>query len=465
MSYWVVVVDDDIINLKVARSILSKVDMKVGTAKSGKDFLRFMQKNHPDLVLLDIRMPDMDGFEVYDKLREYEKQEGLAPVPVIFLTAEEDGDIEMKCLELGAADFVRKPFHDDVLIHRINRTLNQRHTMDVLRQDASIDKLTGCLNKESSIASMKTLCADEKGALIILDLDSFKLVNDMHGHDMGDKVLKAFSEIVRKNLRADDVIGRIGGDEFIVFGKNIPHEGVINNIVNRINTQLFAKAKELMGEDCHIPLGVSAGAVFVAEEDDDYDALFKKADQALYYVKKNGKHGYAVYNEETNSGQKTTGNADSLEQLSQILEERGDATSTFFLGQDAFMNVYRFMLRYIKTYQRIAHKVLFTLTPKSAEYQGTAIMEMYGEFTELLKHNLRKSDFMMQSRPNQFFVLLPELEEQHRDIVLDRIEAAWSKLGHNDVLELSYEHEIIDGSVPDTDEGHRAFEQHENHEE
>lgn len=457
MSGWIVIVDDDIINLKTARDILREKDMKVSTAKSGKDFLKFMESKRPDLVLLDIRMPDMDGFEVYDKLRELEAFNGEPSIPVIFLTAEEDGSIENKCLGMGAADFVRKPFHRDVLLRRIENVMKNKQTIHNLTMDATTDKLTGFLNKESSVQEMRRLCKTEHGALIILDLDSFKLVNDLYGHDMGDQILVSFADIIRKNLRAVDVVGRIGGDEFIVFGENIPYESVVDNIVKRINTQLIAKAKELMGDDCNIPLGVSAGTVFVPDEGGEYDELFKQADKALYYVKKNGKHGYAVYNSDPAKEQEEPEQmTDSLDRLSQIMDERGEASNSLMLGQEAFMNVYRFMIRYIYTYQRIAHKALFTIKPINVEFSGSNLTEMYDHFEEILKKNLRKSDFMMRSKPNQFFVLLPELAEQHRDIVLDRIIHAWNELGYEQSAELIYEHEIIDGTHQENVDSRRA---------
>lgn len=457
MAVWIVVVDDDIVNLRTARDILLERGMKVSTARSGKDFLRFMESKRPDLVLLDIRMPEMDGFEVYQRLREFEKQEGIPNTPVIFLTSEEDGSIENMCLEMGAADYIRKSFHKDVLLKRIENVLKNRQTIHNLTKDATTDKLTGFLNKDSSVQEMKHLCKTEHGALIILDLDNFKLVNDLYGHDMGDQILMSFADIVRKNLRAVDVVGRIGGDEFIVFGENIPYESVVDNIVKRINTQLIAKAKELMGEDCNIPLGVSAGTVFVPDEGGEYDELFKQADKALYYVKKNGKHGYAVYNSEPAKEQEESEQmTDSLERLSQIMEERGEASNTMLLGQEAFMNVYRFMLRYIRTYHRVAHKALFTIRPRNVEFTGSKLLEMYDDFEEILRKNLRKSDFMFRSKPNQFFVLLPELAEQNRDVVLDRIIHAWNGLGYESVSELLYEHEIIDGTAEENADSRRA---------
>ena len=446
MSYWIAVVDDDITNLKIARELLMQNDIKVSVAKSGRIFLNFIKNNSPDLVLLDIRMPEMDGFEVLKRLREYEEEEGLRKIPVIFLTADETEAVESEGLALGAADFIRKPFNKDVLMRRITNILRNNQTIHNLTKDATTDKLTGFLNKASAIEEMKTLCRNEQGALIILDLDCFKLVNDIYGHDMGDNILRSFAKIVKRNLRADDVVGRIGGDEFIVFGRNIPYDSVVDNIVRRINKQLTDNAAEYLGEDCRIPLGVSAGAVFVPEIGADYSDLFKQADKALYYVKQNGKHGYAVFNgDEGGTGDKLPG-IDSLGQLSQIMDERGEANSMLCLSQEAFMSVYRFMHRYVQRYNKVAQKALFTIVPKHVEYLGTNLNAMYDAFGEMLKKSLRISDFMMRSKPNQFFVFLPELMEENTDSVICRVLNGWKSLGFTEHAELIYEHETVTGT-------------------
>ena len=445
MSYWIAVVDDDVTNLKIARELLIQNDMKVSVAKSGRIFLNFIKNNSPDLVLLDIRMPEMDGFEVLKNLRKYEEEEGLQKIPVIFLTADETENIESEGLALGAADFVRKPFNKDVLLKRITNILRNTQTIHNLTKDATTDKLTGFLNKASAIEEMKNLCRNEQGALIILDLDCFKLINDLYGHDMGDNILRVFSKIVKRNLRADDVVGRIGGDEFIVFGKNIPYDSVVDGIVSRINTQLTENASQYLGEDCNIPLGVSAGAVFVPDIGGDYSDLFKQADKALYYVKQNGKHGYAVFNGEDGKAGDEIANLDSLSRLSQIMDERGEANSMMCLSQEAFMSVYRFMHRYVHRYNKVAQKALFTLVPKHVEYLGSNLNAMYDAFGEMLKKNLRVSDFMMRNKPNQFFVFLPELMDEDRDSVMNRVLKGWNALGFSEHAELIYEHESVKG--------------------
>ena len=131
MAEWIVVVDDDVANLKMAGYILSKKNMRVSALKSGKALLDFLKTNEPDLILLDIHMPEMDGFETLQKLRQMEQ--GEKETPVIFLTADEDEESETKGLALGAMDFIKKPFVPDVLVLRV------RHIIDLIRLQTDLE--------------------------------------------------------------------------------------------------------------------------------------------------------------------------------------------------------------------------------------------------------------------------------------------------------------------------------------
>ena len=152
MSDWVLIVDDDITNLKIAGHILSKQNIRVTALKSGKALLDYIGTNRPDLILLDVKMPDMDGFETLRKLKNV-----MIPgeeIPVIFLTADENRESEMKGLELGAMDFIKKPFVPEVLILRV------RHTIELVRLQrslsAEVEKKTR-ENQDLSIHVIQTL--------------------------------------------------------------------------------------------------------------------------------------------------------------------------------------------------------------------------------------------------------------------------------------------------------------------
>lgn len=124
MNDWILVVDDDAANLRMASYILTAEGMRVSCLKSGEDALRFLQENRPDLILLDIHMPGMDGFETIAAVRSNEK---TADIPVIFLTADDDSETETQGLKAGAMDFIKKPFVPQVLLLRV------RHTIELIR--------------------------------------------------------------------------------------------------------------------------------------------------------------------------------------------------------------------------------------------------------------------------------------------------------------------------------------------
>ena len=183
MTRWIIVVDDDTANLKMAGHILSKNNYRVTAFKSGQSFLDYVDDNGmPDLVLLDIKMPGMDGFETLNLLREMENTKGLMKTPVIFLTADEETDTETRGFEVGVSDYIRKPFNPDVLLKRINNIMSNSQEMQSLKNEASIDKLTGFYNKAATAVELSKKCSDSVGCLMMVDLDSFKLVNDIYGH-------------------------------------------------------------------------------------------------------------------------------------------------------------------------------------------------------------------------------------------------------------------------------------------
>lgn len=247
----------------------------------------------PDLILLDVNMPEMDGFETLTLLKT-EMSPGNE-VPVVFLTAEDGQEQETRGLESGAMDYIKKPFDPEVLLSRVHKILDSQRQMDYYARNAETDQLTGFLNKAASEVRMDRLCSESAGLLCVLDLDAFKMVNDIFGHDIGDQVLVMFSRVLKKNLRKDDECGRIGGDEFVAFLRNMSDRDDLDRFARRINEEYQAGTREIMGERLTFSAGVSVGAVAVPEYGREYPELFHMADQALYIVKKNGKHGGRLY--------------------------------------------------------------------------------------------------------------------------------------------------------------------------
>ena len=414
---WIAIVDDDMTNLNIAGQILSKNQMRVSIMKSGTALLKFMQTNSPDLILLDIAMPVMDGFETLRRLRGQEEAMGRSKTPVIFLTADQDTATESRGFEMGVSDFIRKPFVPEILLKRIGNTVAQQAQINKFEAAATRDKLTGFLNKAAAAERFAVLCNEKRGAMMMIDLDSFKLVNDLYGHEMGDSVLAAFADCIREEL-PNGVHGRIGGDEFLSFAQGMTRESDAADFTAALNRSLLRRAKELMGEDMEIPLGASVGIVMTPEHGTEYTSLFKMADKALYHVKQNGKHGHAVFGNYTDAPDQRMG----IAAFSMLLDERNIPDCALHLERESFMYVYRFVMRFLRRYRITGCKLLFTV---SAE--GTRADETAEEFGEFLKNTLRKSDLMMRVGKQQYFVLLPDVGEGDPAAAAERVTSAWNR--------------------------------------
>ncbi len=444
MADWIVVVDDDISNLKIAGKILSSNNMRVTALNSGQSLLDYVrEKGAPDLILLDINMPGMDGFETLRKYRIMEEELNITKVPVIFLTADEDSASESRGFDMGVSDYIRKPFNPDILIRRVENIVNTHGQMLKFEEQATIDKLTGFLNKAATNERMNDLCLRSNGCLCIIDLDSFKLVNDIYGHDTGDQVLSSFAGIIRDNVKGNGTFGRIGGDEFLIFCEGLTDEEELASYTRTINEKMLEEAKRIMGEQMGIPLGASVGAVMVPQMGDEFAELFKLADRTLYLVKNGGKHGYMLYSPENFIDELDVPKDMDLKTLSHILEERNVPQSAMWMGKEAFGNIYRYMIRYMDRYQGTAYKMLFTahITKPLNLAEKTEVLE---RVRSLLQDSLRNSDIMMQIGENHFFLLLPEINEYNVERVINRINIAWENDEYHGLANLSVEAESID---------------------
>ncbi len=428
------VVDDNGGTLRTIKKMLEP-EYKVLLASSGPRALTILQKEMPDLIILDVLMPEMDGFETYNALRKLEKKAGRKQTPVIFLTAEHDSEVEQKGLKLGASDFIRKPFNEEILLKRIQNSITNSKTIENLTKEATVDKLTGFLNKSNGTAKISDLCEEYTGTLAVMDLDNFKLVNDLSGHDAGDRVLQMFSDIVKRNTRETDVISRIGGDEFLAFFPGVIKEGALSSLVKRLNQQLVDEVGKLLGEDNGIPIGISLGAVMIPNHGRDYESLFALADSELYKVKQNGKHGYSVYKGvEPVKGQESENLEHEMARISKILEERNDTKGAFILGKESFSIVSRFIMRFYKRYGGSYAKILFAITTDDAQETH----EITSQFGLMLQKTLRNSDLILQTRLNQFFVVLTERNNFEINTVVKRILEKWEEMGYGEGVKVNY---------------------------
>ena len=417
----ILIVDDEEMMLMMARHILS-TKYEVLTAETGAEAIELFEQERPDMVLSDLMMPELDGYELQQILQEKSSE----PVPIIFMTADDSEESESKGFELGAADYIRKPVRPDILLRRVGNIIDNLDKIHGLEQVAVTDSLTKMLNKKAAQEKITELIQKSSGALLMIDLDSFKLVNDIYGHAAGDKVLREFSELIRSVIREKDLAGRMGGDEFIAFLEDVHDEKTLQSKTSFLNEQILILAKKLFGEAMNIPLGVSVGAVFIPDEGRDFQTLYKKADKALYDVKQHGKHGCAVFGENKHSNKLAV---KGISQMQMILSERNVDLGAYFVTFEVFKQIYQLLARMVYNYKKGLTLMQFTLANKNFSE----------EFKEILIHSLRRSDCVTQSG-DKFLAILMEATEQESEGVKDRI---FSKLKNYPTKKILFEREKI----------------------
>jgi len=281
----ILIVDDVASNIQVLATFLKeKYDLKV--ANSGKRALELaVIEPIPDLILLDISMPDMDGYEVLKRLGDNKM---TASIPIIFVTGNDSVKDEEKGLELGAVDYITKPINPVIVKARVNTHLIIKHQRDELIYNSTHDQLTNLYNRhvlseEGLRKFSRARRTHEDLSVIILDIDHFKHVNDTYGHLMGDKILVGVADILRNNMRNEDFAARFGGEEFIIM-----LEGCNAEYAKDIAQNLRQKIQNNIVDDLSVT--ASFGVCQLSDRYETFELFLKAADEALYRAKESGRN-------------------------------------------------------------------------------------------------------------------------------------------------------------------------------
>ena len=444
MKDWIIVVDNDAANLENTRQILTESGMKVTPLRSGRVFLEYVKSyGLPDMILIDTDLPDLTGFETLRLLKE--EMMRTRKHPLVFLMGAENTAAETEALRAGAMDYIKKPFDKDTLVPRIQKILEIQKKMLKYEKEAETDPLTGFWNKTMADSRATSLCLDEEGLLCVLDLDYFKPINDLFGHDIGDRVLVKFADLVKGQMKPGDECGRIGGDEFLLFARSLHSSEDLAAFTEALNDGLVQAAEEIMGKHLIIPFGVSIGAVSVPEYGRDYPELFHYADMALYFVKQNGKHGSRLYNPVDAEKQQAEDDL-NLDAITAIMEERNDFPNAMWMGKEVFGSIYRYMVRYMDRYHRMSYRVLFTLRVRpSIDFKERT--EIINEFRRLIQSSLRSSDVMMECGEHQLFLLLPEVQEYDIERVIQRLLRNWNNSEYSEKADVITEYGAVQRKI------------------
>ena len=289
----VLIVDDDRSTRSALRHALRGGGFRVDEAGDGVEALLKLEASIPDAILMDALMPELDGFAA---CAEIKRRPQWQDIPILMITALEDRPSIEQAFEAGASDFIPKPIHLSVVNRRVRRVIDATRAERQVRHLAYNDPLTGLANRRlfTDIAERALdRAASQQGrlALIYLDLDRFKNVNDTLGHESGDQLLSVVAQRIRGCVRADDCVARLGGDEFAILLDNLPSVSVVSGVAQNIARTLSA-AIDVAGQE--IVATASIGISVYPDDGRDVGTLLRHADTAMYRAKQGGL-GLAFY--------------------------------------------------------------------------------------------------------------------------------------------------------------------------
>lgn len=309
----ILVIDDDQFIHRLVSSHLKDLNVSIFPALDGASGLETARESAPDLILLDVNLPDVSGFEVCEQLRD---DPVTRETPVLFLTGMEEADDKVRAFAMGAVDYVTKPFHAAELRARVHAALRTQALVAALEAQAMSDGLTKLPNREAFRRSLAK-CIDHAQqapgkssfALLFLDLDRFKIVNDSLGHALGDELLIEVSnrlyESIRKSRRSDilhdrfgsssgDAVARMGGDEFAILLNDVHDADAVAQVAERIKGEV-GRTYNLAGHQVHC--GVSIGIRMGDASCSCVETVLRDGDIAMYHAKAAGKGCYVFFDE------------------------------------------------------------------------------------------------------------------------------------------------------------------------
>ena len=305
----ILAVDDSLLICKQIEKVLSSDELTVYTSHTAQDALKMLEEKNPDLILLDVILPDMEGYELFQKIKQIDKSQ----TPVIFITSKDSEQDVIRGFSLGACDYVKKPFLPEELRSRVKAHLHEKREKDELRcmnqnllanmeklnRAALRDELTGLYNRRFVVESLSQdlMEAGRQDALVMVDVDNFKKVNDTYGHSTGDMVLICIANIMESICSRHKVV-RWGGEEFLLVLMGVTEDEVLRiceSIRREVSAFMFRSG------DCTFFCTITLG-VAMYDKRKKFDENVTHADMALYRGKTTGKDRVVCYGADDGTG-------------------------------------------------------------------------------------------------------------------------------------------------------------------
>lgn len=301
--YDTMLIVDDSMMIREVLKVIFQETFTIMEAENGKDALEIIDacRENINIVLLDLQMPEMSGLDI---LKMRQNMDYFKNIPVVVITGSNAIEDQIIAFEEGANDFIVKPFAPEIVVSRINNVMaSSRRLQSILKESenfktkAELDLMTGLYNKvttESLSAAILSSDPDKNHALYIFDIDNFKIVNDTDGHQAGDQTIKIIANMIASQFRDTDIVGRIGGDEFVVLMENVSKDIARKKAEDIVRIMKYKPNLTLPAN-----VSLSVGLCFSEGKITNYKTLFEKADESLYRSKKEGKARYSEYGVES----------------------------------------------------------------------------------------------------------------------------------------------------------------------
>ena len=289
----ILIVDDVPDNIRVLSRMLGDDGHQISAATNGRQALKLAAACNPDLILLDVMMPEMDGYQACAALKADPQ---LGSIPIIFITALADAEDETRGLELGAVDYITKPFKESIVRVRVKTHLELKRQHDILQQLSHFDGLTGIPNRRAFDERLdqewrRSVRSGERLAAAMIDVDYFKQYNDAHGHLAGDDCLRRIAGTVAEGLtRGGDFVARYGGEEFIGLISGVDSEGLAG-VAEKLRVGIEALQIPHHASPVSPWVTISIGAAISRPTPETTpSSLIGAADQQLYAAKRLGRN-------------------------------------------------------------------------------------------------------------------------------------------------------------------------------
>jgi len=298
----ILIIDDSRLICHIATVILGKRGHEVVVASNGRIGLQMAEAEPPDLILLDVIMPEMNGYEVCEKLKQ---EAATTDIPIIMLTSRANPADKVRGLDIGASDYVTKPFDEGELVARVKTHLRLKELYEILQEKnrklqelANRDGLTELYNHrffQETVAKdfQRALRYHEVLSCALFDIDHFKKFNDTYGHQVGDMVLKTLGGLIKAQMRDSDLSARYGGEEFALLLYHTTAQDafvVLERIRKRVEEHKFIQ------DDLVLAVTISIGvATFPSQQIPDAKTLIECADKALYEAKRKGRNQVVAF--------------------------------------------------------------------------------------------------------------------------------------------------------------------------